>query len=491
MAKLNSLTAFLNPFRKRKPAKQGQTDDALFSRVRVQLTLWYGAVLALALVLLGVGLYIGVANSLYSPVQSDLENTAHFAAQFWQQQGLANCPLNNANRPKGGFNSPPGGDNGPDGPRRNVLIYTACYDTSGTLLAGSDSVTNNTSVLPTSFIDSNLAKTLLNSNDTSKVDVVDGGTQIGPIYRYALGVTLPTGQKVVLQLGRSVADSQSALDSLRNMLILLGVFTLVVATIGGFFLAQRALRPTRQAFARQQTFIADASHELRTPLTILKADAEVLLRSRERFDSDDAELLEDIVVEADRLTGLATNLLELARLDANQLYIEQEVFDLADVTGEVVHRLKNLADTKEISLHLESSDKVLILADSQLFEQVVLILLDNAVKYTPKGGSVTASVGVLNDQPFLRVKDTGIGISPEHLPNLGKRFYRVDKARARETGGSGLGLSLAFSIVKAHAGNLVLTSQVNEGTTATLTLPPFRLIHLTGEPGEPIQTTIS
>jgi signal transduction histidine kinase len=489
VAKPNSLTAFLNPFRKRKPAKQGQTDAALFSKVRVQLTLWYGAVLALALLLLGVGLYIGVANSLYSPVKSDLENIAHFSAQFWQQQGLASCPLNNANRPRGGgFNNPPGGDNGPDGPRRNVLIYTACYDPNGTLLAGSDGVTNDPSVLPGTFTDAGLAKALLNSKDTTKQDVVDGGAQFGPIYRYATVVTLPTGQKVILQLGRSVADSQSALDSLRNTLILLGIITLVVATIGGFFLAERALTPTRQAFSRQQTFIADASHELRTPLTILKADAEVLLRGRERLDPDDAELLDDIVVEADRLTGLATNLLELARLDANQLYIEQEVFDLGDVTGEVVHRLKNLADTREVSLQLESSDKVLILADSQLFEQVVLILLDNAVKYTPPGGSVTATVGVLNDQPFLRVQDTGIGISPEHLPNLGKRFYRVDKARARETGGSGLGLSLAFSIIKAHAGNLALTSQVNKGTTATLTLPPFRLIHLTGEPGQPVPT---
>src|SRR5947209_2020418 len=118
MAKLNSLTAFLNPFRKRKPAKQGQADDALFSRVRVQLTLWYGAVLALAVILLGVGLYVGVANSLYSPVQSDLENIAHFAAQQWQQQGLAGCPVNNNNRPRGGgFGNPNPNDAGPDGPR--------------------------------------------------------------------------------------------------------------------------------------------------------------------------------------------------------------------------------------------------------------------------------------------------------------------------------------------------------------------------------------
>lgn len=152
-----------------------------------------------------------------------------------------------------------------------------------------------------------------------------------------------------------------------------------------------------------------------------------------------------------------------------------------EVEGKI-HRLKTLAASRDVKLEIESSEKVLILADSQLFEQVVLILLDNAVKYTPSGGWVKASIGVANDQPFLKVSDNGIGIAPEHLPNLGKRFYRVDKARARETGGSGLGLSLAFSIVKAHAGTLELTSQPGQGTTAILRLPAVRLIHLTEEP---------
>lgn len=481
MFRLNSLTGF---FRRSKEG-EGPAENGLFSRVRWHLTLWYGGVLALALTLLGFGLYFGVENSLYAPVQADVEGQARFLAQQWQRQGLARCPFNNNNHPPGqGGPNPslnPGG--GPGEVRRPVLIYIACYDSSGTLLAASDGVTDEAAVLPANFLDVGLAKSVLDSGKKAE-DVINSGSQAGPIYRYAIPVTLPTGQKVVLQLGRSVADSQSALDSLRNMLILLGLATLGAASIGGFFLAQRALIPTRQAFARQQTFIADASHELRTPLTILRTDAEVLLRGRQHLDPDDAELLEDIVLETDRLTVLATNLLELARLDAGQLYIEQEVFDLGGITGDVIHRLKTLADTKGVSLELETGEKVLILADSQLFEQVALILLDNAVKYTPRGGWVTATIGITNDQPFLKVMDNGIGIAPEHLPNLGKRFYRVDKARARETGGSGLGLSLAFSIVKAHTGTLELSSQPGQGTTATLTLPAFRLIHLTGEPAE-------
>jgi signal transduction histidine kinase len=488
MFRLNSLTGILKSSKNIKGEKPGQAGEDLFSRVRWHLTLWYGGVLALALILLGFGLYFGVENSLYAPVQADLDGQARFLTQQWQRQGLARCPFSNSTRPPGQGNPDSGpnpGGEGPGGIRRPVLVYIACYDANGTLLAASDGVTDAASALPTPFLDNGLVKSALNSGNTKKAeDVINGGSQAGPIYRSAIPVIMPTGQIVVLQIGRSVADSQAALDSLRNLLILLGIATLGLASIGGFFLAQRALIPTRQAFARQQTFIADASHELRTPLTILRTDAEVLLRGRERLDPDDAELLEDIVIETDRLTVLATNLLELARLDAGQLYIEQEVFDLGGLTADVIQRLKTLAETKGVNLKLESSAKVLILADNQLLEQVILILLDNAVKYTPRGGTVTASVGMINNQPFLKVQDTGIGIAPEHLPNLGKRFYRVDKARARETGGSSLGLSLAFSIVKAHTGTLELTSQPGHGTTATLNLPAFRLIQLTGEPAK-------
>jgi signal transduction histidine kinase len=488
MFRINSLTGLFKSSKNRKAEKPGQAGEGLFSRVRWHLTLWYGGVLALALILLGFGLYFGVENSLYAPVQSDLDGQARFLTQQWQRQGLARCPFGNSNHPPGQGNPDAGPHPGGEGIgeiRRPVLVYIACYDANGTLLAASDGVTDAASALPTAFLDNGLVKAALNSGNTKKAeDVINGGSQAGPIYRSATPVIMPTGQKVVLQIGRSVADSQAALDSLRNLLIVLGIATLGLASIGGFFLAQRALLPTRQAFTRQQTFIADASHELRTPLTILRTDAEVLLRGRERLDPDDAELLEDIVIETDRLTVLATNLLELARLDAGQLYIEQEVFDLGGLTGDVIQRLKTLAETKGVSLKLESRDKVLILADSQLLEQVILILLDNAVKYTPRGGAVTASVGMINNQPFLKVQDTGIGIAPEHLPNLGKRFYRVDKARARETGGSGLGLSLAFSIVKAHTGTLELTSRPGQGTTATLSLPAFRLIQLAGEPAK-------
>lgn len=490
MFRLNSLPGFLKFSKSRNDRKPGQSEEGLFSRVRWHLTLWYGAVLALALTLLGFGLYFGVGSSLYAPVRTDLEGQARFLSQQWQREGLVRCAFNNNRQPGAGFpnsaqnpdgESRPGGGPG-GGVRRPVLVYTACYDQNGALLAASDGVTDEAAVLPATFLEVGLAKAALNADGGKSEDVISGGAQAGPIFRYAVVVTLNSGQKVVLQLGRSVADSQSALDSLRNMLILLGIATLAVASVGGFFLAQRALIPTRQAFARQQTFIADASHELRTPLTILRTDAEVLLRGRERLDPDDAELLEDIVIETDRLTVLATNLLELARLDANQLYIEQEVFDLAGITRDVMQRLKTLADTRGVRLEIEGSEKVLVLVDSQLIEQVILILLDNAVKYTPRGGLVTTSIGVADEQPFLQVRDSGIGIAPEHLPNLGKRFYRVDKARARETGGSGLGLSLAFSIVKAHGGTLELSSQPEQGTTATLRLPAFRLIHQAGEP---------
>ena len=218
-------------------------------------------------------------------------------------------------------------------------------------------------------------------------------------------------------------------------------------------------------------FLTVLSHELRTPLTLLRADAEVLLRSREHLASEDAELLEDIVTETERMSTLATNMLTLARLDNNSTHREHEVINLTDIALADVRRVQALADQSGISLQLESNDAALVIGDPTLLEQAVLVLLDNAIKYNQPGGRVTISTEVKDRYAFLEVRDTGIGIAAEHLPHLGERFYRVDKARSREAGGSGLGLSIARSIAEAHEGSLTLSSEPGQGTTVTIKLP--------------------
>ena len=331
------------------------------------------------------------------------------------------------------------------------------------------------------FTNNKLAAALLQTGNSNPAqDMVDEQAGSGLIlYRYAQLVKLSDGQGKlgVLQAGVAVGDALTTLNLLRNLLIGLSIMALIGSVLGGLFLAQRALTPTRRAFALQQSFIADASHELRTPLTILRADAEVLLRSRHNLTDDAVALVEDIVIEAENMTMLATNLLELARLDAGQLQMAQEEVSLADLTESVARRLRTLAREKEISVRVENSQGLQVWGDSQLLEQLILILADNAIKYTQKGGSVTLqSRRSPSGLPRVQVSDNGVGIAEAHLKHLGERFYRVDKARSREIGGTGLGLALAYQIARNHQASLVITSRVGEGTVVTLSLPAARIV---------------
>jgi signal transduction histidine kinase len=184
-----------------------------------------------------------------------------------------------------------------------------------------------------------------------------------------------------------------------------------------------------------------------------------------------AELLEDIVTETDHMSTLATNMLTLARLDNNSSHREHEVINLTDIALAGVRRVQALADQSGIGLQVESNDTAMVIGDPTLLEQAVLVLLDNAIKYNRHGGRIMISTEVKDKYAFLEVSDTGIGIAAEHLPHLGERFYRVDKSRSREAGGSGLGLSIARSIAVAHGGTLTLTSMPDQGTTVTIKLP--------------------
>jgi signal transduction histidine kinase len=241
--------------------------------------------------------------------------------------------------------------------------------------------------------------------------------------------------------------------------------------VGGLFLSNRALAPARLAWTNQQRFIADAAHELRTPLTLLRADAEVLLRSHGQLEEEDAMLLEDIVAETNHMSKLASNLLTLARLDNSVSHREHEVVNLAEIARAGARRIQALADQAEITIQLTSNEAILVIGDPVLLEQAVLALLDNAIKYNRHGGQVTVRTAIQQGQALLEVCDTGIGIAAEDLSHLGERFYRVDKARSRQAGGTGLGLSIARGIAAAHGGSLTLTSIPDQGTTATLLLP--------------------
>jgi signal transduction histidine kinase len=425
----------------------------MFTTTWRRLMLSYTTVLGALLLLSGVLLYFGLQVSLLGPIDGRLNRSAHIFARYWQERNRVPCA----------------GTSLLVTPRGQAVPYVACFDSKGNLLHA-----NSFADPLTSFIGTRLARRALASPSGSASDTISVSQGLGSIQRYALVVHTPTADSTVMgvvQVGIPVGDLHRSLDTVLLLLIGVGTITLVGSFLGGLYLSRRALAPARQAFARQQTFIADASHELRTPLTILRADAEALLRGRERLAPDDMHLIEDIMAEAVHMHGLVTNLLALARFDAGTSQIRRDVVDLATVAEETVRRSQVMAPEREVALHVEPAPPTLVLGDESLLEQAALIPVDNAIKYSRPRGQVTVSVGARDDQAQLRVRDTGIGIPADVLPRLGERFFRVEKSRARAGGGSGLGLAIAAGVACAHRGKLRIASMPGVGTSATLQLP--------------------
>ncbi len=446
--------AIWRPWQWRRSRQSREPGAALFHGLRIRLTLWYCGVLGTALILFCVVLYLSAQYFLLNPVEHFVADYARMHAMRW----VTDFPTQ-ACWPDGPPH-PLGPSNGPPQP------MLACFDQNGML-----SQNPQTAQLPSSFLTNTLAKMALQNG--SAHDTVNGGSTSGRIYRYAIAVPNATGHGYVgvVMAGMSIQTQSSLLSTLLVLLILVGGVTLLGAGLGGLFLASRALVPVRLAWERQQRFIADASHELRTPLTLLRADAEVLLRSHKHLETEDVALLEDIVAEAQHMGNLANNMLTLARLDNRSSHQEHEVVNLAEIAHAGARRAQALAMQKEISIQVEANGTTMVIGDPTLLEQAILALLDNAIKYNRHGGQITLCTAIKGECALLEVHDTGIGIAAEHLPHLGERFYRVDKARSREAGGTGLGLAIVQGIAIAHGGTLTLKSVPEQGTTVILTLP--------------------
>lgn len=225
-----------------------------------------------------------------------------------------------------------------------------------------------------------------------------------------------------------------------------------------------------QSFVEMRRFTADASHELRTPLTAIRLEAEAALERAGTVDECKA-VVGSILEECGRMTRLTDQLLALAREDAGVAHGEREPVDLGELVGSVTEALRMVAEGKRLVMVVEAAAAVVVRGDPVRLRQVVMNLIDNAIKYTDEGGAVRVAVCRREKRAVVTVADTGVGISPEHLPHVFDRFYRVDRARSREMGGTGLGLSIARSVVAAHDGTIDLDSTPAAGTTVTVTLP--------------------
>jgi heavy metal sensor kinase len=315
-----------------------------------------------------------------------------------------------------------------------------------------------------------------------------------------------------VQVAQSLEDVQEALQRLNEPMLLGIPLALLLAGGGGFFLANRALRPIDQitraaqtinppdlarridytgptdevgrlaitfnrmlgrlqnAFEREQRFTADAAHELRTPLTALKGRIGVTL-SQPRTQKDYESTLQALEKEVDRLIRLSADLLFLARLDQNHGTPLAERLDFSQLLEATVEQVRPLAETRELSLVEKIPAGLYVQGDPDHLIRLFLNLLDNAIKYTPPSGRITVGLQKQEAKVRVMISDTGPGIPPEHLPHLFERFYRVEAARSRDAGGTGLGLAIAYEIVREYGGTLEARNESDRGATFTVDLP--------------------
>ena len=218
-------------------------------------------------------------------------------------------------------------------------------------------------------------------------------------------------------------------------------------------------------------FVANASHELKTPLATMKILLESLIYQPDMPQELRTEFMQDMDHEIDRLSGIVTDLLTLTRMDANRMELHLEDTDISQLTDENIRLLQPMAEKRKQTLQGNIAPGIMASVDVSKMSQVFYNLIDNAVKYTPDGGNISVSLVREGKQAVWRVRDNGVGIPEEDLPHVFERFYRVDKARSRETGGTGLGLSIVKQITALHGGEVTVESTLGHGSVFTVTLP--------------------
>jgi signal transduction histidine kinase len=301
----------------------------------------------------------------------------------------------------------------------------------------------------------------------------------------AAGRPIMLGNQVVgvVYVGKDVTFYLHTFIRLGEILGALTVLFLLIAALAGHFMAKRAMVPITRSFLRQREFVADASHELRTPLTILKSSVDVIeMEDGENLSEFSHKVLLDMKDEVGRMSKLVADLLTLARSDSESVELYLEEFDVVQLAKQMERSFQHLTVPREITLKLEAAQTLTVHGDKERLQQLLYILLDNAIKYMSKPGEVILSLHKerqeQQEQLCIQVQDEGIGIDREQQKRIFDRFYRSDKVRSREMGGTGLGLAIAKWIVEAHHGTISVTSTPGQGSTFTVRIPqPKRTSH--------------
>ncbi len=459
--------------------------------IRLRLTLLYTAILALTLTGFGVALYKVQAQSTYGREERALAN--------WVQLVVAHRMMGYGRGPQIPLIPPLPIEEAP-WPRRagSRAVYTQLLDVDGRVLIRSENLEDFT--LPISDVG---LYTLRRGKPWIEMVTIEGEKFL----TYSMPVVL-RGQVVeIVQVARSVADQERYLSTLRRILVVGGAVAVVFAFVSGWIMAGIVLRPIHritqtaraigdardlsrrvqysgpndelgqlattfntmlaqleQAYKQQQQFVADVSHELRTPLTTLRGNLGLLRREPPISDEDRVEVLSDMEDECERLIRLVNNLLTLARAEARRLF-QREPIQVTPLLEEVCRQAGLLDPDRKIICNPGSD--IVVLADRDALKQILLILLDNALKHT--AGEVTVSAALERGRVLLSVRDRGPGIEAERLPHIFERFSPVKGGSSGSN--TGLGLAIAKSLVEAQGGTITVTSQVGQGSVFTVSLP--------------------
>ncbi|KYP80290.1 sensor histidine kinase [Ferroacidibacillus organovorans] len=305
-------------------------------------------------------------------------------------------------------------------------------------------------------------------------------TDHGKILLRTMTVEIRRGGNLLgfLSIGYNATRELTVLSRLIHILLVVGIGGALLALLGSFYASGRALSPIARSWERQRQFVGDASHELRTPLAVIQSNLDIVLTHAHEGVMDNLEWLNNAKAEARRLTRLTEDLLTLARADSTMTPLRNERVDLQKIAEGVHDAYAIYAESKDIQFLLErSADDAYVTGDADRLHQLFVILLDNAIKYTQEGGRVTLREEVTKGTIVVTVEDSGIGIDKSEQGLVFERFYRSDVARERETGGLGLGLSIAKWIVEAHRGRISVESTLGVGTTFRVTLPRAAGVH--------------
>ena len=295
------------------------------------------------------------------------------------------------------------------------------------------------------------------------------GTLSNPRLRYLVDPS-NTGDEVRI----AFADRTWELENLTSLAVtslLMGVGALLCFFLVSLFLSGIALRPVAKAWEQQRQFVADASHELKTPLTVILANAGIVLAHPEDTVGRQQKWLTFIQEEATRMRSLVEDLLFLARNDAARQPLAFEPVPMSEITTGCALLFESVAFEAGVELESNIQPGLIIQGDEGQLRRLVMILLDNAVKYAGESGKVSLTLSRVQDRLRLTVVNSGPPIPPEHLPHLFERFYRADSSRSREQGGYGLGLAIAQTIVQSHGGRITASSSSQQGTCFSASLP--------------------